>query len=85
METQTGNNEMTYFAVKLNDTNYLGSRRGDTVSSINDARCYKSYKAAEKAANGYRAVPWFAEATVVERVTVSGEFGGSWFKERALA
>ena len=74
---------MTYFAVKLNDTNYLGARRGETVYSIEDARCYKNRKAAEKAAKGYKNVPWFAEAKVVERVTITSEFGGSYFKEIA--
>ncbi len=76
---------MTYFAVKLNDTNYLGPRRGETVYTIEEARCYKSRKAAEKAAKGYRNVPWFSEAKVVERVTVGSEFGGTWIKERAVA
>jgi len=74
---------MTYFAIKLNDSNYLGARRGETVDSIENARCYKSRKAAEKAAKGYSAVPWYSEAKVVQRVTVSTEFGGSWIEEMA--
>lgn len=76
---------MTYFAIKLNDSNYLGSRRGQTVESIEAARCYKNRKAAEKAAKSYRVVPWYSEAKVVERVTVTTEFGGSWIEERAVA
>jgi hypothetical protein len=76
---------MAYLAVKLNDTNYLGTRRGETVDNITNARCYKSLSAANKAAAGYRDVPWFSDAKVVARVTVSSEFGGSWIEERAAA
>mgnify|MGYP003153719523 CR=1 FL=1 len=74
---------MNYFAVKLNDTNYLGAKRGEAVDSIENARCYKGRNAAEKAAKGYSAVPWYSEAKVVQRVTISSEFGGSWIEERA--
>jgi hypothetical protein len=74
---------MTYFAVKLNDTNYLGSRRGESVYNIEEARCYKNRKAAEKAAKSYSANPYFSDAKVVQRITVNNEFGGSWIEERA--
>lgn len=73
---------MIYYAIKLNDSSYLGQKKGQEIDNIENARCYKTLKTAEKVAISFKDCPWYKEAKVVQRVTVQTEFGGSYFLER---
>ena len=65
----------SYYIVELKPTVYLGARRGQEVYELGLARCYKTRKAAEKAAQGLDCVPYY-QPRAMGRVAWQNEFGG---------
>ena len=65
-------------------TTYLGAKRGQTVYSIGEARCYRTFQGANKTAKKLKCVPlWSPE--IMGRVTHQSEFGGNtWFTAEIL-
>ena len=63
---------------------YLGPQKGQSVYSVGEARCYRTYKGANKAAESLGSVPYWSPE-VLGRVTHQSEFGGhTWFTVETL-